>query len=190
MENNVTTPDTPTRNTAQNAAVVTDQGITDRTVAGEVAQDLRATSPLDRTMGQGSPTAEVIKTVKDVVTRLIPDRPLSTETQFAIDAGVIKDRLERGEPALTLIDVRDRQAFNDLRIMGAISLPLTEDLVPRAKAALADQRDIYLYGDSEVAASEAAQQLRSAGFLNVSEIIGGLEAWRSLDAPVEGRMAA
>ncbi|PSN12432.1 rhodanese-like domain-containing protein, partial [filamentous cyanobacterium CCP5] len=33
----------------------------------------------------------------------------------------LKTRLDWGEPALTIIDVRDREAFNLLHIQGAIS---------------------------------------------------------------------
>jgi rhodanese-related sulfurtransferase len=41
----------------------------------------------------------------------------------------LKERLDWGEPALTIIDVRDRDAFNISHICGAISLPLNELVV-------------------------------------------------------------
>jgi rhodanese-related sulfurtransferase len=48
---------------------------------------------------------------------------------------VLKNRLDWGEPALTIIDVRDQSAFNASHIMGAIAMPIAE-LVSRAQASL------------------------------------------------------
>lgn len=56
--------------------------------------------------------------------------------------GALKGRLDWGEPALTIIDVRDRDVFNASHIMGAIAMPMNE-LVTRAHASLELIRDIY-----------------------------------------------
>lgn len=100
----------------------------------------------------------------------------------------LKERLEWGEPALTIVDVRSRDSFNIRRISGAVSIPVTE-LVGRISASLEIDRDIYIYGDNEEQAAEAATQLRDAGYRNIAEIIGGLPAWRAVDGPVEGSFA-
>ncbi len=96
----------------------------------------------------------------------------------------LKARLDWGEPALTIIDVRDRTEFNLRHILGAIPMPMPE-LVNRAQSALENSRDIYIYGDTDEETYQAAEQLRNAGFQNVSELRGGVAAWRALDYPVE-----
>ncbi|HEY9300589.1 MAG TPA: rhodanese-like domain-containing protein, partial [Phormidium sp.] len=54
----------------------------------------------------------------------------------------LKARLDWGEPALTIIDVRDRNQFNTSHILGAVPMPLNH-LVERALACLELNRDIY-----------------------------------------------
>ncbi|MFB2921665.1 MULTISPECIES: rhodanese-like domain-containing protein [Aerosakkonema] len=96
----------------------------------------------------------------------------------------LKARLDWGEPALTIIDVRDRNLFNISHIMGAISLPLNE-LVDRARTSLELTRDLYVYGEIDEETAEAAAKLRAAGYINVSELRGGLAAWKAVGFPVE-----
>jgi rhodanese-related sulfurtransferase len=96
----------------------------------------------------------------------------------------LKTRLDWGEPALTIVDVRDRSAFNQERIQGAISWPLAT--LDAAKLSLEAERDIYVYGASNEVTAEAANQLRTAGYQQVAELIGGLTAWKSAQYPVEG----
>lgn len=96
----------------------------------------------------------------------------------------LKSRLDWGEPALTIIDVRDRASFNGGHIMGAISFP-SEELVNRVKATLEIDRDIYVYSHTDEETADAAARLREAGFERVAEITGGLGAWRAAEYPVE-----
>lgn len=96
----------------------------------------------------------------------------------------LKSRLDWGEPALTIIDVRDRASFNESHIMGAISFP-GEELTARADANLERERDIYVYSDTDEETADAAARLREAGFERVSEITGGLGAWKAAGYPVE-----
>ena len=101
----------------------------------------------------------------------------------------LKSRLDWGEPALTIIDARDRTEFNFRHIVGAIPMPLPE-LVNRAKSSLDNIRDIYIYGETDEETAIAASLLRDAGFQNVSELRGGVAAWRALDYPVSSSQAA
>jgi rhodanese-related sulfurtransferase len=96
----------------------------------------------------------------------------------------LKDRLDWGEPALTIIDARSRESFNQSHIMGAISIP-ADELIPRANANLETNRDIYIYGETDEETEALAAQLRSAGYENVSELLGGLAAWKAAGYPVE-----
>ena len=101
----------------------------------------------------------------------------------------LKSRLDWGEPALTIIDARDRTEFNFRHILGAIPMPVSE-LVNRAKSSLENSRDIYIYGETDEETAIAAALLRDAGFENVSELRGGVAAWRALDYPVSSSQAA
>jgi len=101
----------------------------------------------------------------------------------------LKARLDWGEPALTIIDARDRQEFNSGHILGAMSMPVLE-LVDRAIDSIERERDLYVYGETDDETAEAAQRLRQVGFRNVSELRGGLAAWKAVGYPIESiRMA-
>lgn len=96
----------------------------------------------------------------------------------------LKTRLDWGEPALTIVDVRSLEAFNAAHIQGAISLP-AEILAARVGKTLELSRDIYLYGETDEDTAQAAVILREAGYTNVSELIGGVAAWKAVGYPVE-----
>lgn len=100
----------------------------------------------------------------------------------------LKKRLDWGEPALTIIDIRDRKAFNTSHISGAVSLPMNE-LVSSVSNNLELERDIYIYGSNDEQTADAATQLRTAGYQNVAELRGGLAAWKANSFPIEGNLA-
>lgn len=112
--------------------------------------------------------------------------PVPTEFKSVTPPADVKKRLDWGEPALTIIDVRDRNAFNQERIMGAVAMPMN-NLVEKAKETLEPSRDIYVYGDGDSETSSAAMKLHDAGFKNVSAIQGGLPAWKAINGAVEGQ---
>ncbi len=118
----------------------------------------------------------------NLVGGIIPPQP-PIEAQSDVD--VLKTRLEWGEPAFTILDVRDRPTFNQGHITGAIPTPIDE-LVERAVSSLHKSRDIYVYGANEEETAQAAQQLRSNGFERVSQLKGGLAAWKAIGGPTEG----
>lgn len=101
----------------------------------------------------------------------------------------LKKRLDWGEPALTIVDVRDSSTFNATHIMGAVSIPMNE-LVARAIASLELIRDIYVYGETNEQTAEAAFNLRQAGYKNVAELLDGLPAWKTIGYPTEGSATA
>ena len=101
------------------------------------------------------------------------------------DVHVVKSRLEWGEPAFTILDVRDRSIYNEGHIMGAMSMPIDE-LTERAAISLDTSRDIYIYGTNDGQTTQAAQILRSAGFKNVSQLKGGFGAWKAIGGATEG----
>ena len=97
----------------------------------------------------------------------------------------LKSRLEWGEPAFTILDVRERTAFNDSHIMGAMSMPF-EGLADLAKASIALSRRVYVYGETDEETKAAAEQLRIVGFEKIAELKGGLPAWKAIAGPTEG----
>ena len=112
---------------------------------------------------------------------LIPTPPPLKDHSLVYD---LKSRLDWGEPALTIVDVRDREEFNQRHIQGAISMPLPS-LVDRAQSSLLPTRDLYIYGGTDEETAEAATLLRTAGYKNVSELRGGAAAWKAVGFPVE-----
>lgn len=120
------------------------------------------------------------RSCKAMLFGLIPDVPLGTWSRVYD----LKARLDWGKPALTIVDVRDRQEFYFSHISGAVSMPLPE-LVSQALRNLEFDRDIYLYSDTDEEADLAADLLRRAGFRNVSALQGGLPAWKAMGYPIE-----
>lgn len=125
---------------------------------------------------------DAIKKAKENLPNLTPTPP-GLKPQSAPED--LKSRLEWGEPALTILDVRDREAFNRIHITGAMPMPIDE-LADRAKASLQLERDIYVYGSSDQETTQAAATLRQHGFQNVAELKGGLEGWKAIDGAIEG----
>jgi rhodanese-related sulfurtransferase len=128
---------------------------------------------------------ENIIKIKDKVTGVIPS-PDSQQMPVST-AQALKERLQWGEPALTIIDVRDRGVFNQEHITGAESIPLAE-LSAKASESIDLERDIYVYGDDQAQTTDAAGKLREAGFSKVSELEGGLETWKEISGATEGQM--
>jgi len=117
------------------------------------------------------------------MTSIIVTNPPTLKPQSSV--AELKARLDWGEPALTIIDVRDHADFNISRIQGAVSMP-SDVLIETVVRSLEQERDIYVYGDSTEMTKEAVNQLRDAGYQHVAELSGGLEAWRAAKYPVEG----
>jgi rhodanese-related sulfurtransferase len=124
---------------------------------------------------------DIVEGVQDALSKLTPTPVILQEESTAYD---LKTRLEWGEPALSIIDIRDREAFNQGRITGAVSMPMEQ--LEQMKSTLQPQHDIYIYGDTDERAHEAAQMLRASGFEAVTHIMGGLDAWHEIGGPTEG----
>lgn len=125
---------------------------------------------------------DMLATAKDKLPNITPVPPSFHSDATAFE---LKSRLQWGEPGLTILDVRDHDAFNQSRIQGAINMPL-DQLTQMAQASLQPQRDLYLYGGSEAETTEAATLLRAAGFQHVAHLQGGLQAWREIEGQIEG----
>jgi rhodanese-related sulfurtransferase len=122
--------------------------------------------------------------IRNVVKAVINLRPVSRPLQAQSRVYDLKARLDWGEPALTIIDVRDRREFNISHIMGAVPMPMNEP-TDRVLSKLELGRDIYVYGATDEETVLGATKLREVGYRNVSEIRGGLAAWKAVGYPVE-----
>ncbi len=124
---------------------------------------------------------DIVEGVQDALGNLTPTPVVLQEESTAYD---LKTRLEWGEPALSIVDIREHEVFNRGRITGAMSMPMAQ--LAEMKSALQPTRDIYIYGDTDEQAHTAAQILRSAGFKAVTHVMGGLAAWHEIGGPTEG----
>ncbi|RZM78718.1 rhodanese-like domain-containing protein [Leptolyngbya iicbica] len=127
--------------------------------------------------------SEQIESAKSNMTEPLPTPPEMQGEQATPQE--LLERLNWGEPALTIIDVRDREAFNNERITGAVTMQPGQ-LPEAATSELEYNRDIYLYGETAESAAGAANQLREAGYQKVAEIQGGLAGWKQVGGPTEG----
>ena len=122
--------------------------------------------------------AKVISEAKEKLSEVIPTPP---EPAPKSSAQALKDRLQWGEPGLTIIDARDREAYLDERITGAMLMSDVDSL--------AENREIYIYGNTDQEAAEASNNLRQRGFESVSQLQGGLAGWKAVRGATEGRLA-
>ncbi|MUL34790.1 rhodanese-like domain-containing protein [Gloeocapsopsis dulcis] len=111
---------------------------------------------------------------------IIPTPPPLQAQSLVYD---LKTRLDWGDPALTIIDVRDRSEYNYSHILGAIPIPLAE--LARILSTLELTRDIYIYGETDEETALAAKKLQAMGYQNVSQIRGGVAAWKAVGYPIE-----
>lgn len=123
-----------------------------------------------------------VESAKETITEPLPSpEPMHAESS----ASELKERLDWGEPALTIVDVRDRETYLQERITGSLNMPV-DTLVETAKDNLEDTRDIYVYGKDDEESQLAAKALSSAGFTRIAQIKGGLSAWKAIEGPTEG----
>jgi rhodanese-related sulfurtransferase len=109
----------------------------------------------------------------------------SKEFHDQATAHELKSRLNNGEPALTIIDVRNNEDHRQCRIQGAMNIPM-ESLVQTVESYLHRRRDIYVYGSSDEETAQAANLLRQAGYIRVAELLGGVKPFQEIGGSVDG----
>jgi len=123
-------------------------------------------------------------TVRQVWTTLWSWLPVPAPFSNRARADQLKERLDWGEPALTIVDARSRADYQQSHISGAIPMPQPE-LLALAVQSLERDRDIYIYSTTDTETAAAANLLRQAGFQRVAELRGGVAAWQAFGYPVE-----
>ncbi|MDQ3491891.1 MAG: rhodanese-like domain-containing protein [Chloroflexota bacterium] len=101
----------------------------------------------------------------------------------SVDVSTAAQRLSgSSDPAPLLIDVRERDEFMALRIEGAVLMPLssfadTFERLPRDRPLLM----LCAAGKRSLAATD---HLSRQGFADVTNVTGGITAWRAAGLPV------
>ncbi len=104
------------------------------------------------------------------------------DTPIEADAAAVRGWQEAGE--IVLIDVRETAEFELEHIPGALLLPLSfldPDLFPR----IAGLKLVMVCAIGKRSAA-AAKQLMQAGFADVVNLSGGLDAWKQAGYETEG----
>lgn len=101
----------------------------------------------------------------------------------SVDVTTAAERLQGpAEPRPLLVDVRERNEFATLRVDGAVLMPLssfadTYEQLPRDRPLLM----LCAAGKRSLA---AADHLARQGFADVTNVTGGITAWRAAGLPV------
>ena len=81
-----------------------------------------------------------------------------------------------------LVDVREAWESNQMRIPGALLIPLGE--IPDRLAEIPEDRDVYLHCRLGGRSTKAAEFLREHGRARAFNIAGGIDAWKEAGLPV------
>ena len=90
----------------------------------------------------------------------------------------VREFIEKTHKTPILIDVRTPEEYREGTIPGAMSLNIHSDDFKRATEALPKEREIIVFCQSGDRSNEAFEMLKSLGFKNVSQLIGGYEVYR------------
>jgi adenylyltransferase/sulfurtransferase len=98
--------------------------------------------------------------------------------EFETTVGDLKERIDRGNAHLYLLDVREPREYDINRIEGSILIPLGElnkriDELPTGP----DAPDIIVYCKSGIRSAKAVNLLREKGFARVQNLRGGILEW-------------
>jgi hydroxyacylglutathione hydrolase len=110
----------------------------------------------------------------------LASRPDLTATTERLSAAVAHERLESGAPLL--VDVRDPREREQKHVAASINVPLNH-LTTRLDE-LPKDRALLLHCAGGYRSSIAASVLQAHGFLQVSEIAGGIGAWEAAGLPI------
>lgn len=104
---------------------------------------------------------------------------------LTIDVDALRERLASDERPV-LVNALAREAFDDERIPGSISMPAA-DAMRLAGDVLAKDQPVVVYCASRscTASPTLAQKLVDLGFTDVADFEGGVEAWERAGHPMQ-----
>jgi rhodanese-related sulfurtransferase len=82
-----------------------------------------------------------------------------------------------------LIDVREPWEWNEMRIPGAILIPLGE--LPQRLAEVPDDREVYVHCRHGGRSAKAVDYLREHGRPRAVNVVGGIDGWSQAGLPVQ-----
>jgi hydroxyacylglutathione hydrolase len=100
-----------------------------------------------------------------------------------VTAATLRDQLQGAEAPL-LIDVRTPREFDSDHIEGSVNIPLSR--LRETVGELAESRELVVHCASGYRSAIAASVLRRAGRDRVSDLVGGLPAWRAAERVGDG----
>jgi rhodanese-related sulfurtransferase len=118
------------------------------------------------------------KTVEQII------REAAERVSF-MSMGELRRRLEQGHPGLTILDVREAEAYAAGHIPGALHLPRGQ-IELRVDAVLPDPTvRVLVTCELGKISTIAAATLRDLGFAGAIALDGGIQAWRAAGRPLE-----
>jgi rhodanese-related sulfurtransferase len=103
----------------------------------------------------------------------------------SLSAQELKDKIA-SNPALIVINVLPKEAYNDCHIAGSINIPL-ENLEDRVKRWTRDTEIVVYCASQQCPLSrEAYKTLAELGFTNIYAYEGGIEEWKAKSFSCEG----
>jgi rhodanese-related sulfurtransferase len=123
------------------------------------------------------------KTVEQII------REAAERVSF-MSMGELRRRIEQGQPGLTVLDVREAEAYAAGHIPGALHLPRGQ-IELRVDAVLPDPTvRVLVTCELGKISTIAAATLRDLGFAGAIALDGGIKAWREAGHPLEKRAPA
>ena len=113
----------------------------------------------------------------------------SGKLAYETDPSDVHTDLENGMRGFVLVDARNKDAFDEKHLPGAMNVPYRTITADTTKT-LSRERPVvvYCWGPGCNAATKAAVRLSTLGF-RVKEMIGGIEYWEKEGYRVEGSKA-
>ena len=114
------------------------------------------------------------------------DHDLVIEAKANVCEIALQDAEEAIRKADVLIDVREADEFAAGHLPGAVLVPrgLLEFKLSGTPALSGRDLKVVLYCKTSGRAALAAQAMQSTGYLNVSSVAGGFDAWAAAGKPV------
>lgn len=102
--------------------------------------------------------------------------------------------LKQRKRDMTILNVLPEPAFESAHIPGSLNVPVEDRAFEaRARKHVASAKDpvvVYCQNESCDASTQAAERLEKAGFEDVYDYTGGIEAWALSGLPVAGKGGA
>lgn len=89
----------------------------------------------------------------------------------------LKNKLQHNDDVV-LLDVREADEFHYAHIENSVLIPLNQ--LPQSLAQLDANDDIVVICHHGLRSQQAAQYLVHSGFINVTNLVGGIDAWSCL----------